>query len=439
MRLGLQAIAMSRPTGKPDTSTLDLYGQTYEQIVQQVLGGQHANFQLVNPQEDWTFTPAPAGFIDPAVYRFVGQLPIFSATGTYQPGGNDMHQAYLQVLSLWNALGKGINEDQIREANDRVTTTRNKLVQDQQQADQGFLQYKSTVPAGIPAKAYDDYIMEFWKGTLDDDKLVYNKALETLALIVGQKNPGLKAAIDAATPPEDPTTSKPGFLKVQLGTTIGIRPAYIFDDPKAWADRIVAEGGGTMLKIQLSAASHSSSLEQSWAGGSAGLDFGFFEIYGARGGWQRLDLASEDKSVEVNITVKAFNLFEVGPDSAWYNSGLLSRLATQDDWNPPFSTHGGDGTKPVFGKGGVLPLVLTGIIAGYQPSIDIRMSDETFSKYRQHWDAAGGVRIGPFRIGGSGGHTEEKIKKTSNKNVFHVESNATYPFIMGITVANPGM
>ena len=429
---------MSRPTGKPDTSTLDLYGQTYEQIVSQVLGGRDDNFQLVNPQEDWTFAPAAAGFINPEAYRFVGQLPIYSATGTYQPGGNDMHQAYLQVLSLWNALGQGINEDQVRQAQEGVTTTRNKLVTDQQQADQGYLQYKSTLPAGIPPKTYDDYLAEFWQGTLDDDKLVYNKALETLALIVGQKNPGLKAAIDAATPPPDPTTPKPGFLKVQLGTTIGIRPAYIFQDPKVWVDRIVAEGGGNMLKIQLSADRQSSSLEQSWAAGSSGLNFGFFEI-GGRAGWQRLDLTTEDKSVQVNISLKAYSLFEVGPDTSWYNSGLLSRLATEDNWNPPFSTHGGGGSKPVFGKGGVLPLVLTGIIAGYQPIIDITMSDATYSKYRQHWDAAGGVRIGPFRIGGSGGRTEEKIVKTSEKNHFHVESKATYPFIMGITVANPGM
>ena len=390
----------------------------------------------MNPKEDWTWAPASAGFIDPQAYRFVGQVPTWSAAGTYEPGGSDMHQAYLQVLSLWNAIGEGINEDQVREAREQVTRTRNNLVQHQQQADQGYVQYKKTLPAGIPLKGYDAWMDEVWTGTFEVDKLTHNKALETLALAVGQKNAGLKDAIDAATPPQDPTDPKPGFLNVQIGNTIGVRPAYIFPDPKEWANRVATQGGGDSLTIELSASASSSSLSQSWAGGSVGLDGGFFSTRGS-GGWQMMDLA-EDKTMKVSITIKAFSLFEVGPDTSWYDSGLLKRLATEDNWNPPYSTKGGEGKKPVFGKGGVLPLVLTGIIAGYQPSIDIAISDATYSKYRQVWDTSSGVRIGPFQIGGSGEQTSESWSKNTDNKKFHVESRATYPFIMGITVANPG-
>ena len=421
-------------------TTINLYGQTYEQIVAKVLGGKDENFQLVNPQEDWTWAPATIGFINPKAYRFVGQMPKWTAVGQYQPGGNDMHQAYLQVLSLWNALGKGINEDQVRQAQEEVTRTRNKLQQDQKEADLGFIEYQKTTPAGIPQKSYDDWMKQFWQGTIDADTLVYNKALETQALIVGQKNPGLKAAIEAATAPAEPTTPKPGFLKVNVSGTIGVRPAYVFDDPKEWADRIAARGGNS-LSIQLSASKESSSLSKSWAGGdTAGqgrIDGVYFAFQGS-GGWERMDLATEDKSVTVNITIKAYSMFEVGPDTSWYNSGILSRMATEDDWNKPFSTKGGDGKEPVFGKGGVLPLVLTSIIAGYQPIIDITMSDATYKRHKESWNAAAGIQVGPFRIGGKGGHSEDKWTKNTDNQKFHVESNATYPFIMGITVANPG-
>ena len=424
------------PSNAPVSAAINLYGQTYDQIVKQALAGSSKNFQLVTPKEDWTWAPAPAGFIDQQAYRFVGQVPTWSAVGTYQPGGSDLHQAYLQVLSLWNAIGEGTNEDEVREAREQVTRTRNKLIQHQQQADHGYVQYRKALPEGIPVKNYDTWMDEFWTDTLDADKLLHQKALESLALYASQKNAGLKDAIDAATPPQDPTDPKPGFLKVQIGATIGVRPAYTFPDPKEWANRVATQGGGDSLTIKLSASASSSSLSQSWAGESTGFDDGFFSTHGS-GGWQMMDLV-DDKTMKVAITIKAISMFEVGPDTSWYNSGLLKRLATEDNWNPPYSTKGGEGKKPVFGKGGVLPLALTGIIAGYQPSIDITMSDATYSKYRQVWDTSSGIRIGPFQIGGSGGQTDETWSKNTDNKKFHVESKADYPFIMGITVANPG-
>ena len=347
-----------------------------------------------------------------------------------------MHQAYLQVLSLRNVIGEGRNADQVREAREQMTRAQNTFVQDHQKANEGYAQYKKTLPTDTPVDSYDTWIATFWKGRLDADKLAYEKALETMVLVIDQKNTGLKDAIDAATAPKDHTDPKPGFLKVQIGTTIGVRPAYVFEDPKEWADRVTTQGGGDSLKIELSALASSSSLSQSWAGVSTGLDDGFFSTCGS-GGWQMMDLV-EDKTMKVSITIKAFSLFEVGPDKSWYDSGLLKRLATEDNWNPPYSTKGGADKKPVFGKGGVLPLVLTGLIAGFQPSIDITMSDATYSKYKQLWDASSGVRVGPFQIGGSGSRSDESWSKNTDSKTFHVESKANYPFIMGITVANPG-
>ena len=406
----------------------------YEQIVTKALAGSSKNFQLLNPKENWTWAPASAGFIDPQAYRFVGQVPTWSAVGKYEPGGRDMHQAYLQMLTLWNVIGEGRNEDQVRKAREQVTRAQTSFMQEHQKAHESYVQYKRTVPRGAPVGSFDAWMATFWLGKLEAEKLAYNKALETMGLVIDQKNAGLKDAIDAAKLPKDHTDPKQGFLKVQIGTTIGVRPAYIFEDPKEWADRVATQGGGDSLTIEISASASSTSLSQCWAGGSAGLDDGFCSICGS-GGWQMMDL---DKTVKVTITIKAFGMFEVGPDKSWYDSGLLKRLAMEDNWNPPYSTKGGDDKKPVFGKDGVLPLVLTSLIAGIQPSIDITMSDATYSKYKQVWDASSGVRIGPFQIGGSASQTDQSWSKNSDNKSFHVESKATYPFIMGITVANPG-
>ena len=410
--------------------TTNLFGQMYEQVVE-VLGRRRSkNIQLVKPQVNWTWAPPPAGFIHPETYKIFGQMPIWSAIG--RPGGYDFHHAYLEVLSYWNYFAK---EDQIKEAEVQVSDARKKLIADQQKADTGYVEYKKSLPPGTAGKSYEEWISEFWQETLDADNAEYVKAQKALAVMIEKKNKGLKEAIEAATAPEDPKDSKPGFVKVQIGETIEVRPNYIFPDPKEWADRVAAEGGEESLSFQLSASVSSSALEKSWAGESTGLEKGFFAVCNS-GVWQRMDLAAEDTTVKVNITVKAYNVLEVEPDPSWYASGLLSILALEDTWSPPFSTKGGDGKRPVFGKGGVLSLVLTGVIVGIRPSIEITMSDSTYSKYKKIWDDSSGIRVGTFQFGGSGDHTEEKWSKNSDSKQFHAESNADYPFIMGITVAS---
>ena len=418
--------------------TMNLYGQTYDKIVTQALGGSSKNFQLVYPFQNWTWPSPPKGFIDPQAYRFVGQVPQWSAIGRYEPSARDMHDAYLQVLSLPNALGTGVNEDQLREANEQVTRARNQLLEETQMADMAYSSYTKTTPAGVPVKDYDSWIAEIWGAGLANTEADYYKALQTLSLIANQKNPGLKDAIDAATPPKNADTPKVGFAQFHTGAVIGKIPNYIFTNPNKWANQILDGGGGMGVSIEISTSESSSTVLESWAGGSTSMDMSFFEIHGG-GGWERLDLETEDKSLSVVINITSYNSFDVSPDPTWYDSGLLSVLAMKDNWNPPFSTTGGGGKKPVFGKDGVLPLMVTGLVAGYQPSIEIAMSDATYIKHKNQFDTCSGIRVGPFQIGGGDGHMEEKWSKDSGNQMFKVESNATYPFILGITVASPGL
>jgi hypothetical protein len=414
--------------------TVNLYGQVYEQIVGKALAGSGKLFQLVNPMEDWTWQPASYGFIQPEVYRFVGQVPTWSAVGAYVPSASDMHQVYLQVLTLVNAAGTGVIDDKIRQANEDVTRAQNKLESDTLMANSNYSQYRALALAdGKEPEAYDAWIDANWKTVFEQDRAAYQEALDALSKAIGEKNAGLKQAIDAATPPTDPNTPKPGFVKAFVGGSTVARPNYTFPDPGEWAGKVALRGGES-LKINVSASASSSALEKSWAGGSTGLESGFFSFYSG-GGWSRISLAQYDKSVEVAITLKAYNLFEVGPDPKWFDAALLKKLAKDNNWNPPYST---SGAQPVFGKGGVFPLMLTGIVGVMQPSIDITMSEATYSKYKEHFDASTGIRIGPFQIGGFGSQAEKELKKNSDNKKFHVESSATYPSILGIVVANPG-
>lgn len=439
-----------KPTDKPDDPTdepdkppakphpaINLYGQTYERIVEQVLGGRRENFQLMNPWLVWEGLAGPQkGYVNPQPYRFAGQVPKWTATGTYAPGGGDAHQAYLKVLSLVNVTGSGAEEDRIKAARKAVDDAQKRLADDIQQADEDYIEYRDSLAGTvIPVQSYDDWYAENWKSQIDGDKVAYSKALNTLAVVIGQKDPSLKAAMEAATPPTDAHHLKPGFVKYKAGSDIGVLPDYITEDADAWVARVL-DKGGLHLSIHLSASASSTALSQSWAGGSGEIKDLFFAVHGKRG-WEKLDLETKDKTVTVNITIKAFGMVEVTPDSSWYNSGLLRRYAIQDTWNAPYSTSGGHGKKPVFGKGGVFPLRVTSLIVGYQPSIDIKMSEATYKKHHERWNTATGIRVGPFVIGGKGGHGDDTWSKHTDPRKFHVESHDNHAYIMGITVKTP--
>ena len=75
----------------------------------------------------------------------------------------------------------------------------------------------------------------------------------------------------------------------------------------------------------------------------------------------------------------------------------------------------------------------------YKPSFDITMSSSTYEKHRQKFDAGGGIRIGPFHFGGSGGHESEYTHSSSTTNTFSGGSTSENPLILGYAVNFPGV
>lgn len=68
------------------------------------------------------------------------------------------------------------------------------------------------------------------------------------------------------------------------------------------------------------------------------------------------------------------------------------------------------------------------------------MSSDSFQQNESQFEAAAGIRIGPWVFGeGSGGHSSDTWKSDAATNTFTSTSNATYPFVMGVTVGHPGI
>ena len=86
-----------------------------------------------------------------------------------------------------------------------------------------------------------------------------------------------------------------------------------------------------------------------------------------------------------------------------------------------------------------MPLMITGLVAGYKIKFNITMHSSTFHRYKSLFEASGGIRIGPFHIGGSGGQRTDNWTKKAENNSFSGASMADYPFIIGFIVAEPGL
>ena len=89
----------------------------------------------------------------------------------------------------------------------------------------------------------------------------------------------------------------------------------------------------------------------------------------------------------------------------------------------------------VFGKEGMIPLVVTGMVVGYKPSFEIKMSEKSFRRYKSEFTTSNGIRIGPFQFGGGGGVSSDKWSVDVGSNTFSGKSRAEYPFILGFIVS----
>ena len=417
----------------PDTGSVNLWDQTWAKV-NAVLGG-GGKMQLIYPFMDWTWPVPNPGYIDATAYSVVGQMPKWSAVGKYAPSDKTLYDSYkIMINECPKLVLTPEQQQQVRQVQDQINAAQTTLTQDTNAKNYDWVQAQK-VPPGVPPPNYNDwYESSGWKARLDADSQAVQKAANTKAEIVQQQNANYTAAIQKAAMPTDPYGSKAGFLKCSINGKDEWRPGFILNQGQDWVAQLT-QGGGNPLTIQMEASKETHAMKESWAGGAADYGSCFFGIY-ANGSWHDMNLTESDSKVQVEINIKAVTQVPVRAGE-WYDSGYLSYLAKYNQWNSPFTTQGGQ--SPVFGKGGMLPLAISSMIAGYQISFSISMSSSTYERHVADFKASGGIRIGPFHIGGGYETHSDTWTKTATGTTFKGESKATYPFIVGFIVAEPGI
>ena len=385
---------------------------------------------------DWTWPVPKAGYIDPKCYTVVGQMPSYSAisSAAYTPDTSTFFDAYRNMLLQCPRLTESADHrQQLIEAQNQINRAQTQYQNDESARRTAWRMAVNNVPEGMPTPEYDDWnVKSGWSERMIVAEAAVIKASQTKLAIVSQQNPRYESAVKASEMPES-ATQKPmkiGFRLSQIAGQDQVRPNFLVANGEDWTAQLT-RGGGNPLTIELDASKQSYALKESWAGGSASYGGSFFGIY-VSGSWHDMDLSKEDKSVKVTITIQAVTQVPVRPD-VWYDGGYLRTLARLNEWNDPFTN------ESVFGKGGILPLMITGLVAGYKIGFKITMSSSTYQRHVTDFKASGGLRIGPFHIGG-GYHTHSDTwEKSAEGQTFSGESTAEYPFIIGFTVDSPGL
>lgn len=431
----------------------DLFGQSYTAIQKAVFSNTAANFQMLGAPIAYNFMPAGPNQIDPQTYQIVSQMPVWSALGDFSNNGTTLFSAYRQLLSNVTFKVDPSRQADLQQQQAQINNLQSQLLQAQANATQAynvakanggdlFLAMYPTISAWLsgPGAVYVNQIQEL---TTAVNKL-NNKYANDLADILGG-NQSLHNALMAIQVPDGTPSSgvaKAGWIAVaDSGGVLRWQPEFVISQSPSDVQRTLSQGTIGAFSVSLTSASSSSSLSQSWAGGSASYG-GFFWRVGGSGGWEKLDIADDDKSVQVQISVKSSMLVPVNP-GVWYDGGFLRNLALNNSASGYQLASGwtatGTGSSVAFGKNGLVSTDVAALVVVYQPSVEVTFSQSTYQRNYQKIQASAGLSIGPFSFGGSGGSVKNYTLSTNGSTTFKASSTSTYPLLIGVGVGFPGI
>jgi len=433
-------------------SNQNLYGQSFEQIMSNIIGGGSKKFQMLNKPQSFNWSPAPSGQIAPAAYQFMSAAPAYSPVGQFDGVGvSTLFDNYRQVFSHVGFEDSPELTRQLKELSDKATTLRNDITANYGAMDNAYIVAKQNGGVSF-SSLYPD--VKAWLDNSPDAKSYKDKATDlgtqleaitnnALALTIANQPTELKDSLDAMKRPDSTETGFPrGWIKVANGAgVLEWQPDFtISTDSSSWRAQLTSGSIGK-TSITLSASKSSSAISSSWAGGSASYDRGFWGVY-VNGSWSETNFSESDASVTATVNLESSTVVNITP-GAWYNGGFLRQLATAGNTGTGYQIlapyTASSGQQSLFGKGGLCPTMVTGLVVASKPSFSLTMKTSTYQSFEQQIEASAGLRIGPFNFGGSGGHYTKNTSATGDTTTITGGSTSADPVIIGVMVGFPGM
>lgn len=168
-----------------------------------------------------------------------------------------------------------------------------------------------------------------------------------------------------------------------------------------------------------------SATESHW-GGSA--SYGWFFRGSAGGSSSAVD--THNDAFSMTIQLKGLQVFDVRPGD-WFSQALIQ--AWKDG---PFEPNSIINAKyksgTLYGQDGFFALRSARYIVAYQPKIVLGMSNSNYHESKSSWSAGGGLSIGPFSFGASGGGSSTNITWDDAKNTVTIADSSKVPQVIGV-------
>ncbi len=429
----------------------DLFGQAYEEIVNNILGGGTQYFQMLGNPTSFNWPVAPAGQLSPQAYQYMSAAPVYSPIGEF--GGVGTSTLFDNYKQLFSHVGFKVSpefEQQLKDLSNSATEAQNAVVSATGAANtayntakqNGGVFFASQYPT--PADWFNGPGSTYLK-QINTSKAKADGIFDQIQTLNSANQPtSLQDALDLvklpSTPPSGGNTPRGWSVVPNQAGVLEWQPTFtISTSSQDWRAELTKGTIGEKT-IELDASKSNNSISKSWASGSVSYGTPFWGAY-ANGQWSETDITADDKSVKATIKLQSATNVLITP-GAWYDGGFLKQMATAGNTGTgyqilnPYTATGGD--HALFGKTGLCSTMVTGLVVVYKPSFSVTMKSSTYKSHESQLSVSAGLRIGPFSFGGSGGHYEHDVHTTGNSTTFTGGSTSDDPVIIGVTVGFPG-
>lgn len=186
---------------------------------------------------------------------------------------------------------------------------------------------------------------------------------------------------------------------------------------------------GNGISFSVNEATDTYDYQHSWASAETGFVWDFFFGEG-EGQWSSIDTSSFSSSYSMTFSFGDLSTIQVGP-GAWYTPGVPAVLGKNGPYNENFSGFQSGNNTYFFGPpSGELERMTTAMVVGYQPQVTISAGGSFATTLQTAWEAEGGLVIGPFEFGASGGSNSEHDTFTSSGATVTLTNNGSWPYIV---------
>lgn len=422
--MGLRQRGSVAATAEADST---MWGLMY-QAMMDTLGVEPSNFQLIFPFTSWNWPSASPGHTSSAEYDFLSTVPQWSGVGEYLSSGEPLSRAYENFLNALVVSADPIQQQKINDQQVVVQDIFNRIDQKIKDAKDAYAKDPTVVDNNPPFTSWlaDPFGGGLYGKQLEKMRAEYEKALDFLQELIDQStDPSFKLSMSRLnnqdywtlvdTPSAPASFSAPGYSKTM---------SYM-----EWVTKVKGSGGGLRAQFSWNNSQSHFDWSKTWAGGDVSYGSIFWSVY-ASGSWEDQEWMATSSDLDVVISMEAMDQIQV-QSLGWFDQTFLNARA-QGEYRQ------GWGYDNFFGEKGTMGTMKTNMYVCYKPSFMITSGTAFSTEHIKKFKAAGGLRIGPFQFGASGGHESVIYNSEVTEKSFSGGSDSEIPFIFGITIQELG-